>query len=183
MVHETVQRLGGLTILVNNCGTNIRKLIDDVGWQEWDALLDLNLKSYFFAARQARREMINAGHGKVINISSLMAWSVFRHPNGLTYGPYAASKGGVVSLTRALAVEWAMDNIQVNCICPTFIDTPLTRVLTHDPMTLSAIIDRAPNARLGQVEELVGPCVFLASGASNLVSGTSMLVDGAWHAS
>ena len=183
MVTEAAVGLGGLHILVNNAGTNVRKKMDDVTEDDWDKVLDLNLKSYFFITRRAGKEMKKAGGGKVINIASLMAWSVFRNPHGQTYGPYSASKGGVVSLTRVFAVEWAEENIQVNAICPTFIETPLTRVLQEDKAVNDAITGRTPMGRFGRMEELVGPCVFLASKASSLVTGASLLVDGGWHAS
>jgi 2-deoxy-D-gluconate 3-dehydrogenase len=183
MVAETVRGLGGLTVLVNNAGTNVRKSLQDVAEEDWDRVVDLNLKSYFFVTRRAGEEMRKAGHGKVINMASLMAWSIFQNPNGQTYGPYAASKGGVVALTRAFAVEWASYNIQVNAICPTFIETPLTRPLIDDPVVYRAIVNRGPIRRFGQIGELVGPCIFLASEASNLVTGTSLMVDGGWYAS
>ena len=182
VVAETVAGLGALTILVNNAGTNVRKKLDEVEEEDWDRVVDLNLKSYFFVTRRAGREMRRAGRGKVINMASLMAWSVFRNPRGHTYGPYSASKAGVIGLTRTFAVEWASANIQVNAICPTFIETPLTRPLMEDPEVYQAIIDRTPMGRFGQISELVGPCIFLASQASNLVTGTSLLVDGGWHA-
>jgi 2-deoxy-D-gluconate 3-dehydrogenase len=182
MVAEAASGLGGLTILVNNAGTNIRKKLEEVTEADWDKVLDLNLKSYFFITRRAGQEMKRAGGGKVINIASLMGWSVFRNPHGQTYGPYASSKGGVISLTRSFAMEWAKENIQVNAICPTFIETPLTQVLKEDPAVYGAVCARTPMGRFGKMEELVGPCIFLASPASNLVTGTSLLVDGGWHA-
>ncbi len=182
MVSEAAAGLGGLTILVNNAGTNVRKKMDELTEEDWDRVLDLNLKSLFFITRRAGEEMKKAGGGKVINMASLMGWSVFRNPRGQTYGPYASSKGGVISLTRSFAVEWAKENIQVNCICPTFIETLLTKPLTEDPEVFGAICDRTPMGRFGQMEELIGPCVFLASAASNLVTGESLIVDGGWNA-
>ena len=183
MVGRTSKELGAVTILVNSAGTNVRGTLDDIDETGWDRVLDLNLKATFFASRSAGREMKKVGRGKVVNIASLMAWSVFANPRGQTYGPYSASKGGVVSLTRALAVEWAPHNIQVNALCPTFLDTPLTRPLIEDPEVHQAILDRAPNHAFGRAEDLVGPCIFLASRASDLVTGTSLFVDGGWHVS
>jgi NAD(P)-dependent dehydrogenase (short-subunit alcohol dehydrogenase family) len=183
LVATTSATLGGLDILVNNAGTNIRKRLDQVTADDWDRVLDLNLKSYFFLTRRAGQAMAQAGGGKVINMASLMATSVFRNPHGQTYAPYSASKGGVISLTRALAVEWAMENIQVNAICPTFIETPLTQRLKDDAAVFGAIRDRTPMGRFGRVDELVGPCVFLASAASDLITGTTLYVDGGWSAS
>lgn len=181
-VDETVASFGKLTILVNNVGTNVRKSLDEVDEQDWDAVLSVNLKSFFFITRRAGKEMRKAGRGKVINMASLMGWSVFRNPHGQTYGPYAASKGGVISLTRSFAVEWAEHNIQVNAICPTFIDTPLTRPLKEDPLVYDAIVRRTPMGRFGHVDELVGPTIFLASHASDFITGTSLFVDGGWFA-
>jgi 2-deoxy-D-gluconate 3-dehydrogenase len=182
MVAEASAALDGLTILVNNAGTNVRKTMAEITEEDWDRVLDLNLKSLFFITRRAGDEMKKAGGGKVINMASLMGWSVFRNPHGQTYGPYASSKGGVIALTRSFAVEWAKENIQVNAICPTFIETPLTQPLLDDPAVSGAIHARTPMGRFGRMEELIGPCIFLASAASNLVTGESLLVDGGWHA-
>ena len=182
MVAEAARALGGLTILVNNAGTNIRKRVEEITEADWDKVVDLNLKSCFFIARRAAEEMKKAGGGKIINIASLMAWSVFRSPHGHTYGPYASSKGGLVSMTRALAMDWVKANIQVNAICPTFIETALTQAVKEDATLYGAICQRTPMGRFGRMEELVGPCIFLASAASNLVTGISLLVDGGWHA-
>jgi len=182
MVSDTSAALGGLTILVNNSGTNVRKTMAELTEEDWDRILDLNLKSLFFITRRAGEEMKKVGGGKVINMASLMGWSVFRNPHGQTYGPYASSKGGVIALTRSFAIEWAMENIQVNAICPTFIETPLTKPLMDDPAVNSAICGRTPMGRFGQMKELIGPCVFLASPASSLITGESLLVDGGWHA-
>ena len=133
--------------------------------------------------REAGNEMKKYNGGKVINIASLMGWSVFRNPKKQTYAPYASSKGGVISLTRSFAIDWAEDNIQVNAICPTFIETPLTNVLKEDHLVYDAICKRTPMGRFGKMEELIGPCIFLSSEASNLITGTSILVDGGWYAS
>ena len=182
MVDEAVSGLGRLDILVNNAGTNVRRTTDELTEEEWDRVVDLNLKSYFFITRRAGREMKKQGGGKVINMASLMGWSVFKNPNRQTYGPYASSKSGVIGLTRSFAIEWSGENIQVNCICPTYIETPLTAALKEDKPVYDAIINRTPMGRFGQMSELVGPCVFLASEASSLVTGISLLVDGGWHA-
>ena len=116
MVAEASAALGGLTILVNNAGTNVRKTMAEVTEEDWDRVLDLNLKSLFFITRRAGDEMKKAGGGKVINMASLMGWSVFRNPHGQTYGPYASSKGGILQLTRTLALEWAGSGITAHCI-------------------------------------------------------------------
>lgn len=182
MVVEAAAALGGLTILVNNAGTNVRKTLWDISEADWDRILDLNLKSIFFITRRAGEEMKKAGGGKVINISSLMGWSVFRNPRQQCYGPYTSSKSGLIGLTRVFAREYATDNIQVNAICPTFIETELTTSLKEDELIYNAICERTPMGRFGQMSELVGPAIFLASEASSLVTGTSLLVDGGWYA-
>lgn len=182
MVEEAARALGGLTVLVNNAGTNVRKQLYEVTEADWDKVLDLNLKSVFFITRRAGEEMKKAGGGKVINIASLMGWSVFRNPRGQTYGPYTSSKSGLIGLTRVFASEWAKENIQVNAICPTFIETPLTAALKEDALIHDAICARTPMGRFGRMDELVGPAVFLASRASSLVTGASLLVDGGWYA-
>ncbi len=182
MVREAAAALGGLTILVNNAGTNVRKKLEDLTEADWDKVLDLNLKSTFFITRRAGEEMKKAGGGKVINIASLMGWSVFRNPRGQTYGPYTSSKSGLIGLTRVFASEWAKENIQVNAICPTFIETPLTTALKEDKLIYDAICRRTPMGRFGRMDELVGPAIFLASRASSLVTGTSLIVDGGWYA-
>jgi NAD(P)-dependent dehydrogenase (short-subunit alcohol dehydrogenase family) len=182
VVEQAVERLGGLTILVNNVGTNIRLALDDVGESDWDAVVDLNLKSFFFVTRAAGKAMRQAGYGKVVNMASLMALSVFSNPHGQTYGPYSASKGGVISLTRSFAVEWAIDGVRVNAVCPAFVDTELTRPLREDPLVSSAIAGRTPMGRFARIDEVVGPVIFLAAPASDFVTGTTLLVDGGWYA-
>ncbi len=182
MVAEAATALGGLTILVNNAGTNIRKTLWEINEADWDRVVDLNLKSIFFITRRAGEEMKKAGGGKVINISSLMGWSVFRSPRKQCYGPYTSSKSGLIGLTRVFASEYATDNIQVNAICPTYIETELTTSLKEDELIYDAICARTPMGRFGQMSELVGPAIFLASRASSLVTGTSLLVDGGWYA-
>lgn len=182
VVEQAVERLGGLTILVNNVGTNVRLPLDDVDESAWDAVVDLNLKSFFFTTRAAGKAMREAGYGKVVNMASLMALSVFSNPHGQTYGPYAASKGGVVSLTRSFAVEWATAGVRVNAVCPAFVDTELTRPLRDDPLVSTAISGRTPMGRFATIDEVVGPVVFLASPASDFVTGTTLLVDGGWYA-
>ena len=182
MVAEAAAALGGLTVLVNNAGTNVRKTLWEISERDWDRVLDLNLKSIFFITRRAGEEMKKAGGGKVINIASLMGWSVFRNPRKQCYGPYTSSKSGLIGMTRVFASEYATDNIQVNAICPTFIETELTASLQEDELIYNAICERTPMGRFGQMQELVGPAIFLASKASSLVTGTSLLVDGGWYA-
>jgi len=176
MVQAVVRRFGRLDILVNNAGTNIRKLPQDYSTDEWHRIIDTNLTSTFLCSTAAFPEMRTAGAGKVINIGSMM--SIF----GAPWTPaYAASKGGVVQLTRSLATAWAPDNIQVNCILPGWIDTELTEAARRDvPGLNEKVLARTPAARWGRPEDLMGIAVFLASAASDFVTGTAIPVDGGY---
>jgi len=176
MVQAVVRRFGRLDILVNNAGTNIRKLPQDYSTVEWHRVIDTNLTSTFLCSTAAFPEMRTAGAGKVINIGSMM--SIF----GAPWTPaYAASKGGVVQLTRSLATAWAPDNIQVNCILPGWIDTELTEAARRDvPGLNEKVLARTPAARWGRPEDLMGIAVFLASAASDFVTGTAIPVDGGY---
>jgi len=178
MVQAVVRRFGRLDILVNNAGTNIRKLPQDYSTVEWHRVIDTNLTSTFLCSTAAFPEMRTAGAGKVINIGSMM--SIF----GAPWTPaYAASKGGVVQLTRSLATAWAPDNIQVNCILPGWIDTELTEAARRDvPGLNEKVLARTPAARWGRPEDLMGIAVFLASAASDFVTGTAIPVDGGYSA-
>ena len=182
MVVEAAAAFGGLTILVNNAGTNVRKTLWDISEADWDRILDLNLKSIFFITRRAGEEMKKAGGGKVINISSLMGWSVFRNPRQQCYGPYTSSKSGLIGLTRVFAREYATDNIQVNAICPTFIETPLSRTMLEDPGFRSFVTERIATGTVGRPEDVMGAVVYLASDASALVTGSALMIDGGWTA-
>ena len=157
MVSETAGNLGGLHILVNNAGTNIRMTLDEVGEKDWDKVLDLNLKSFFFITRRAGAEMKKAG-GRQGGQHRLPHGLVrLQEPARADLRPYSASKGGVISLTRSFAVEWAKENIQVNAICPTYIETPLTQVLKDDKPVYDAITARTPMGASGRWRSSSGP--------------------------
>ncbi len=174
LVAATLDRFGRLDILVNNAGINVRKQPQDYALDEWRAILDTNLTGTFLCSRAAYPAMARAGGGKIVNIGSMM--SIL----GASFvAPYAASKGGVVQLTRALATAWAKDNIQVNAVLPGWIDTDLTRRGRADiPDLESRITARTPAARWGTPDDLAGIAVFLASRASDFVTGTAIPVDG-----
>jgi 2-deoxy-D-gluconate 3-dehydrogenase len=174
MVAETVRRFGRLDVLVNNAGTNIRKPPQDYTLDEWNTVLATNLTSAFVAAHAAYPEMKRGGRGKIINTGSMM--SIF----GASFAaPYAASKGGIVQLTKALATAWAPDNIQVNAVLPGWIDTALTRRARQEvPGLHERVLARTPAGRWGTPEDHAGIAVFLASGASDFVTGTAIPVDG-----
>jgi 2-deoxy-D-gluconate 3-dehydrogenase len=178
LVDEAAQRLGRLDILVNNAGTNIRKAPQDYRLEEWREVLDTNLTSAFVAAQAAYPHMKRAGGGKIINIGSMM--SLF----GASFvAPYGASKGGIVQLSKALAAAWARDNIQVNAVLPGWIDTELTRRARREVDGLhERVLARTPAGRWGEPRDLAGIAVFLASAASDFVTGTAIPVDGGYSA-
>ena len=174
MVASTVEQLGGLDILIVNAGTNIRKLPQEYSLEEWHTLIDTNLTSAFTCCQAAYPRMVARGGGKIITIGSMT--SLF----GFGVGPvYAATKGGIVQLTRSLAVAWAPDNIQVNALLPGWINTDLTigarQKLTelHDD-----VLKRTPAERWGEPADMAGPAVFLSSSASDFVTGVALPVDG-----
>ena len=176
MIAKTVERFGRLDILVNNAGTNIRKQPQEYTLQEWHTVLETNLTSAFLTSHAAYPAMLRAGGGKIINVGSMM--SIFGAP---FTAPYAASKGGIVQLTKALATAWAKDNIQVNAVLPGWIDTDLTRKAREQvPGLHDRMVARTPAGRWGTPDEHAGVAVFLASPASAFVTGTAIPVDGGY---
>jgi 2-deoxy-D-gluconate 3-dehydrogenase len=176
MVDAAASRLGRLDILVNNAGMNIRKPPQDLALAEWKQVLDTNLTSAFVASQAAYPHMKRAGAGKIVNIGSMM--SIF----GAAYlAPYAASKGGIVQLTKALAAAWAKDNIQVNAVLPGWIDTAMTQRARKELAGLNErVLSRTPAGRWGEPADLAGIAVFLCASASNFVTGTAIPVDGGY---
>jgi 2-dehydro-3-deoxy-D-gluconate 5-dehydrogenase len=179
LVGEALASFGRLDILVNNAGINIRKRPEEYTLAEWHSVLDSNLTSAFLCSRAAYPELKRNGGGKVVNIGSMT--SLF---GGAHLGPYGASKGGVMQLTRSLAVAWAADNIQVNAILPGWIDTDLTERARADiPGLNERVLARTPAARWGVPADLAGIAVFLAGGASDFITGAAIPVDGGYSAS
>ena len=176
LVAKTVAAFGRLNILVNNAGVNIRKRPEEYLAAEWQEVLQTNLTSAFLLSQAAWPEMKKAGGGKIVNIGSMM--SLF----GASFAaPYAASKGGIVQLTRALACAWAKDNIQVNAVLPGWIDTDLTRRAREQvPGLHERVLARTPAGRWGEPADLAGIAVFLASRASDFLTGTAIPVDGGY---
>ncbi|MGA7184890.1 MAG: SDR family oxidoreductase, partial [Pseudolabrys sp.] len=173
-VQHTADRYGRLDILVNNAGTTVRKQPQDLTAQEWRLVMDTNLTSAFYCSQAAYPHMVRAGGGKIINIGSMM--SIFASSYAT---PYAASKGGILQLARSMAVAWAKDNIQVNAILPGWIDTDLTRKAREQVQGLSErVLARTPAQRWGAPDDFAGIAVFLASAASNFITGTAIPVDG-----
>ncbi len=178
LVQQTVDRFGRLDILVNNAGTNIRKPPEVLDEAEWHAVLDANLTGTFLCSQAAYPELVRAGSGKIVNIGSMM--SLF----GAPFAPaYAASKGGVMQFTKALATAWAKDNIQCNAILPGWIDTDLTRKARVEVAGLNeTVLSRTPAGRWGAIQDLAGLAVFLSSRASDFVTGTAIPCDGGYSA-
>ena len=177
LVEAAITRLGRLDILVNNAGTNVRKSALDITPDEYDFVIETNLKGYFNGARAAGRHFVAQGSGKVINISSILGSVAL--PN---QAAYASSKGAIDQLTKVLAIEWATAGVQVNGLAPTYFETDLTRPLFEDPERRAFIEERTPVGRWGQPHELAGAVIFLASDASTFVTGQTLLVDGGWTA-
>jgi 2-dehydro-3-deoxy-D-gluconate 5-dehydrogenase len=177
-VDRTLAEFGRIDILVNNAGLNVPQLAIDVTEEAWDQVLNVNLKGVFFTAQAvATKSMIPRGAGKIVNMASQMGVV------GFTYrAAYCSAKAGVVNLTRVLAWEWAKHAINVNAIGPTFVDTPLTRPMFDDASFYHDVLGRIPLGRLGRPEDIVGAAVFLASPASDMVTGHTLLVDGGWTA-
>ena len=176
LVDAAASQLGRLDILVNNAGMNIRKPPQDLTLEEWKTVMDTNLTSAFVASQAAYPHLKKAGGGKIVNIGSMM--SIF----GAAYlAPYAASKGGIVQLTKALAAAWAADNIQVNAVLPGWIDTAMTQRARKELVGLNErVMSRTPAARWGTPADLAGIAVFLCAPASDFVTGTAIPVDGGY---
>lgn len=168
---------GAVDILVNNAGTIRRAPAADHPWDDWDLVLRTNLDAPFVLAQRLGRRMIERGGGKIINMASLLSFS-----GGMTVPGYTASKHGIAGLTKALANEWAKHNVQVNAIAPGYMSTDITRALRDDPDRLAEITARIPAGRWGVPADLAGAVVFLASRASDYVTGHVLVVDGGWMA-
>ena len=177
LFHEVQTLTGRLDILVNNAGTIRRAPAVEFTDEDWAAVMDTNINGVFRMCRAAGKIMLAQGSGKIINIASLLSFS-----GGITVPAYAASKGAVAQLTKALANEWAQNNLQVNAIAPGYFATDNTERLRNDAARNASISARIPAGRWGQPEDLAGAAIFLASDAANYVNGHVMLVDGGWMA-
>jgi 2-deoxy-D-gluconate 3-dehydrogenase len=176
MIEDAAKALGRIDILLNNAGINIRKSADQMSLAEWKEVIDVNLTSAFICSHAVYPTMKEQGGGKIINIGSML--SIF----GASFAPaYGASKGGIVQLTKSLAVAWAKDNIQVNAVLPGWIDTELTKKARAEVSGLNAmVLMRTPAKRWGTPADHAGTAVFLAGKASDFVTGTSIPVDGGY---
>ena len=176
-VEAAYELTGNIDILVNNAGTIRRSPARDYSDEDWNAVIDTNLTGVFQFCRSVGGKMIDQGHGKIINIASLLSFQ-----GGITVPAYAASKGGVSQLTKALANEWASLGVQVNAIAPGYIATDNTAALRANPERNTAILARIPTGRWGEAKDIAGAAIFLASSASNYVNGHVLTVDGGWMA-
>lgn len=174
---EVSAAMGAPHILVNNAGTIYRDAAEDYSFEAWMQVLQVNLNSTFLLCQLAGREMLNRRQGKIVNIASLLSFQ-----GGIRVPAYAASKGGVAQLTKALANEWAGRNVQVNAIAPGYFRTQNTSALQQDEVRNRQILERIPAGRWGDPEDLAGAAVFLASPASDYVNGQILVVDGGWLA-
>jgi len=177
IVQEATAKLGAVDILVNNAGIIRRSEALDFSEADWDAVLNVNLKTVFFLAQAAARGMLVRGRGKIINIASMLSFQ-----GGIRVASYTASKSGVLGITRLLANEWAAKGINVNAIAPGYIVTRNTAALRDDEVRNREILSRIPAGRWGVPEDLGGAAVFLASSASDYVHGAVLPVDGGWLA-
>lgn len=177
MVRETVDGLGGLDILVNNAGLIRRADAVDFSEQDWDDVMNVNIKSAFFLSQAVGRHFIAQGRGKIINIASMLSFQ-----GGIRVPSYTASKSGIAGITRLLANEWAGRGVNINAIAPGYMATDNTAQLRADGDRNKAILDRIPAGRWGEPSDLGGTAVFLASRASDYVNGAVIPVDGGWLA-
>jgi 2-deoxy-D-gluconate 3-dehydrogenase len=177
VIDRTLAELGRLDILVNNAGIIRRADAVDFTEEDWDAVIDTNLKSVFFLCQAAGRHMIAQGHGKIVNIASLLSFQ-----GGIRVPSYTASKSGVAGLTKLLANEWAAKGVNVNAIAPGYIGTNNTAALQSDETRNRQILERIPAGRWGDPRDIGGAAVFLASSSSDYVHGHVLAVDGGWLA-
>ena len=176
LVDQTLEWFGRIDILINNAGTIRRAPAVDYSDEDWATVIEVNLSSVFRLSRLVGKQMIENGRGgKIVNIASLLSFQ-----GGITVPAYAASKGGVAQLTKALANEWAKHGINVNAIAPGYMRTSNTAALQADETRNRQILERIPAARWGEPEDLAGAAVFLSSGASDYVNGHVLVVDGGW---
>jgi len=177
MVDVAQGQFDHIDILVNNAGINIPEEAVHVTEDYWDAVMDTNLKGLFFCSQRVGRVMLHQRRGKIINVASQMGLV-----GGRLRAAYCSSKGGVVQLTKVLAIEWSKHGVNVNSVAPTFIRTPLTEPMFEDEAFYQEVLSNIPMGRIGKVEDVTGAVIFLASPAADLITGHTLLVDGGWVA-
>ena len=178
IVKDAFGRIGGIDILVNNAGRAVRKPAVEVSKADWDAVIDLNLTATFLCSRLAHPHMKTRGGGAIVNLASIMGFSGGIYPNA----SYQASKGAVVNLTRALALEWAADNIRVNAVAPTYVRTDLTTPIFSSPEAMKTVMAHTPLGRLPETGDIAAAILFLASDAARCITGVTLPVDSGYLA-
>ena len=177
MVETTINTYGKLNILVNNAGIAIRLPVVDLPEEDWDRNIDVNLKSIYLSSKYAIPRMIENEGGSIVNIAS-----IYGIVGGRIRAAYTASKGGVVNLTRSMALDYALHKVRVNCVCPGFVNTPLLKNILKTPEEYQALADLHPMGRLGDMLEIAQGILYLASDASSFVTGISLPIDGGYTA-
>jgi len=177
LVKKVTEYYGKIDILVNNAGSVITKKAEDLTEADWDRVLNVDLKGVFFCAQAVGRQMISQKQGKIINLASILGLVGDRQVL-----PYCVSKGGVIQMTKALALEWAKHKIQVNALCPGYVITPMNEADLNNEKIYNHIIKKIPMRRLGEIGDMVGAAVFMASNASDYMTGQTLVVDGGWTA-
>jgi NAD(P)-dependent dehydrogenase (short-subunit alcohol dehydrogenase family) len=177
VMQQVYEQHGQLDILVNNAGLGANHPATEITEEDWDSMMDVNLKGLFFCCQAAGRIMLRQGHGKIINMSSQASVVGIKD-----HAVYCATKGGVNQLTRVLGLEWSVQGVTVNAVAPTFTYTPGTAERLDNPEYLKGVLDRIPIGRVAQIKDVAGAVIYLASSAGDMVSGTVLLVDGGWTA-
>ena len=177
VVDRVVSEFGRLDVLINNAGVNLRKPTVDMSVPEWQQVVDINLTGPFICSKAVAPQMLKQKHGRIVNMSSILGQvGLAARP------PYTAAKGGLILLTKTQALEWATQGVTVNAICPGPFATEMNKVLLDDPEKYKAFVAKIPMGRWGEMKELDGAVIFLASDASSYVTGTTITVDGGWTA-
>lgn len=176
-VKEILDTFGRVDILVNNAGTNYRVPVLEFPEEQWDLIINTNLKGYYLVAQAVVPQMIERGYGKVINVSSIAGQIAL-----INLMAYASSKGGVNQMTRVMALEWAKLGVRVNAIAPTYFETEMVQQIRNDPERMKYIKERTPMGRFGKLPELEGLVIFLAAPASDFITGQVICIDGGWTA-
>lgn len=176
-MRQIAENLGRIDILVNNAGLGANHPAEDVTEEDWDGMMDVNLKGLFFCCQAAGKIMLEQGYGRIVNMSSQASTVGIRD-----HAVYCASKGGVNQLTRALALEWSSRGVNVNAIGPTFTYTPGTAERLDNPAYLEQVVNKIPIGRVANIRDVAGAVIYLASSAADMVTGTLLMIDGGWTA-